>query len=189
MKELVVAVANGFSASSRRKHTRTKALVERQLKELGCRYELYGKRSSFMLARSRRFRTFIKDYQGSGKALVCVGKSFGAKQMVQQVLNPIVEKLDYCGIYLVTIDPNWPASWDLTPNLNHSTLRLTKPITKAANVYFVTKGPRKQAGAILATPKGTPCRNFPLTDCDHYSIVEHAMTEHIVRAMIVEASL
>lgn len=187
-RPLTVIVANGWSASSRKLGSRTKALVEHQLKVLGLQYDMLGMRSSFLLRRSRQFRRFIRDHQGSGRSLVCVGKSFGGKQIVEEVLNPINERLDYCGIYLITIDPNWPACWDLTPNLNRHTLRLTKPITAAVNVYFATKEPRKQAGAMLVTPKGTPVKNIPLADCDHYSIVQNPMTEIVIRKTLLEAT-
>ena len=189
MKPLVVAVVNGWSASSRRRQTRTCALVERQIQKLDLNCQAFlAMKGSFLRSRSRTLRSFIRDNQRSGRTLVLVGKSYGAKVLVEKVLNQIAEKLDYFEIYLVTVDPCWPIWADLSPNLNGRTLRLTKPISRAVNVYFATKRPRKQAGALLVGPKGVSLMNVPLTDCDHYSIVQHDVTAHVIQKTLKEAS-
>jgi hypothetical protein len=186
-RPLTVVVLNGWSASSRGKETRTHLLVKRELDEARANYHLLGLKAMFIHARSRRVKKFIQRHEHRDKALVCFGKSLGARNMVQRVLNTI-GPLEYPEIYLMTIDPNWPESWDLTPNLNGHTLRLTRPVTRATNVYYLApKGSRDQAGALLGSPKGVPTTNHPVKDCDHVSIVEHPKTVELVSQTIQEA--
>ena len=187
---IVPVVLNGWSASTRRKRTRTHTLVDRILGETGAPHvPVLGLKSMLLYARSRRVRKHIQRYERNDRVLLCVGKSLGARNMVERVLNKM-EKLQYRSVYLVTIDPNWPESWDLSPNLNGHLLRLTHPVTLAVNVYFAAqKGTTKQAGALLSTPKGVPCRNWPVTDCDHFSIVQHPKVRQVLKGVIEEAKI
>jgi hypothetical protein len=187
MKPLTVVVLNGWSSSSRGKKTRTHLLVKRELDRAGADYELLGLKAMFLHARARRVKRFIQEHEGSDRRLLCVGKSLGARNVVQRVLNPIY-RIKYEEIHLMTIDPNWPESWDLTPNLNRCTLRLTRAVTRAANIYYAApKGSREQAGAQLVAPPGVPCVNEPVADTDHIKIVEHPLTKQFVRKAIKEA--
>lgn len=183
---LTVVVLNGWSSKCREEKTRTHRLVKRELDRAGADYELLGLRASFLYARARRVRRFILDHSGSGRVLVCVGKSLGGRNVVKRVLNHPGD-LRHDKIYLLTIDPNWPETWDLTPNLNRSALRLQRPVTMAWNVYYVTPEPRTQAGARLIAPPGVPCVNEPVTDTDHIKIVGHPITEKFVRKALQEA--
>jgi hypothetical protein len=186
-RPLTVVVLNGWSSSSRGSKTRTHKLVERELERAGADYQLLGLKAMFIYARARRVKKFVKQHEGKGRVLACFGKSLGARNMVKRVLNPIYS-IEYDEIHLMTIDPNWPESWDLTPNLNSCTLRLTRPVSRAVNIYYAApKGSRKQAGAILGVPPGVPCVNEPVTDTDHIKIVEHPLTEQLVRKTIAEA--
>lgn len=186
-RPLTVVVLNGWSSSSRGEETRTHLLVKRELDRAKANYHLLGLKAMFLYARSRRVKKFIQAHEHKDKALVCFGKSLGGRNVVQRVLNTI-GPLQYQEIHLMTIDPNWPESWDLTPNLNRLTLKLTRPVTRAVNVYYAAPaGSREQAGARLKAPPGVPCQNEPISDTDHIRIVEHPTTERFVRKTLQEA--
>jgi hypothetical protein len=184
---IVAAVLNGWAASSRKEQTRTHTLVEALLGETGVPYELLGLKAMFVNGRSRRIRQFIIEKDRSENVLLCVGKSLGARNMVLEVLNQL-PRLFYVKTFLGTIDPNWPESWDITPNLNRCILKLTRPMTAAANIYFVSKDPRQQAGAMLGASGDTPVLNIPVTDCDHFSIVQHPETRKMLQALVTRAA-
>lgn len=184
---IVAVVLNGWSSSSRKSKTRTNALVEELLIESEVPFELLGLKSSFFKSRSRRIREHIEALQHPERSLLCVGKSLGARNMVQLVLNKL-GPLSYRRILLGTLDPNWPESWDLTPNLNGRLLHLTCKVDRASSVYHLSTKPRKQAGALLAGPAGVRVDNFPVTDCDHYSIVRHPRSRKVLRELVKDAA-
>lgn len=184
---IVAAVLNGWSASTRKEQTRTHALVEELLKDTNVPYTLLGLKAMFIQGRSRRVRDFIIENDSPQNALLCVGKSLGARNMVREVLNKL-PLLFYRKTFLGTIDPNWPELWDLTPNLNRHILMLTRHMTEAANVYFVSQNPYKQAGAMLGAKNDTPVLNIPVNDCDHFTIVQHHETRRMLETLVLRAA-
>lgn len=166
---IVAAVLNGWGASMRRKETRTAALVREALD--GQDHIVLARRAMIGWARARMMRRFIRAHSSKENGLLCVGKSLGARNMVGRVLNRL-EPLSYRRIALLTIDPCWPLRGDWRPNLNRHVLDLDFPVDRAVNVYS-RGGPDDQAGAML---RGNNVTNIPLTDVDHYSIVQDDVT-------------
>jgi hypothetical protein len=100
--------------------------------------------------------------------LLLVGKSLGAYNLVKRVLNKCPPWWDgYKAAALVTIDPCWPIRGNWRPNLNRCLLHLEPELDYACNVYAVLPQDQ-QAGAMLAGPR---VHNCPVTEYDHYSIV------------------
>jgi hypothetical protein len=165
---LITAVLDGYSASTRK--VKTQDIVRDRLLDAKIPFVFKGKKAMFMTFRARQMRRYIHKYDDHENTLLCVGKSFGAKTMVQGVLNKFHERLHYEKICLVTIDPNWPTNWDLTPNLNDHELRLIYPVDHAYNVY-VLGAPRQQCGARLVGPDYVKILNQPVLNYDHYDVI------------------
>lgn len=177
-------VLNGYASSLRK--TRTANLVESTLEESGAEYALEAHRAMLISSRSRKVRRRIQRRADPEVALLLVGKSLGARNMVERVINRM-GPVRYRGIYLVTIDPCWPACWDWTPNRNRAVLRLDRYVDDAINVQYVTSDDREQAGALLAAPRNVPLRNEFVTDADHFSVVDHPVTRHAIKTMVAKA--
>jgi hypothetical protein len=166
MSDIVVAILNGWGASSRRKFSRTNSMVERALDAHGLRSTILPRRAHLLYSRVRKFRRFIRKNQDEAKILLCVGKSLGARNMVVALngLGPV----KYKRAALLTIDPNWPTWTDLRPNLNRRVLHLQSATRfKTFNVYIVGQ-PGQQAGAMLSGPD---VQNIPILNHDHISVV------------------
>jgi hypothetical protein len=164
---MIVAVLNGWGSSSRNRETRTAALVRDATDDIKSRTML-AKRSMIGWARARRFRKFILEHQDPKQSLLCVGKSLGARNMVSRILNKL-EPLEYYKTGLFTIDPCWPIKGDWKPNLNEKSLQLTHKIDKVINLYAVLPKDQQAGSRVF----GDNVRNFPISDADHYSIVQH----------------
>lgn len=177
-------VLNGYGSSLR--ETRTSRLVREELEEAAVDYTFEAHRAILLSSRSRKIRQRIQRLADREVALLLVGKSLGARNMVERVVNRM-GPVRYRGIYLVTIDPCWPECWDLTPNLNHRTLRVERYVDAATNVQYITIDPREQAGAMLVVPKGVDVRHERVTDADHFTIVEHPATRAAIRDMVCRA--
>ena len=180
MAKLVVAVLNGWGSSSRRRESRTAALVRRTISNMGVEPEaIVTGRALLAWSRSRRYKRFIRHHQSYDRVLLCVGKSLGARNMVSRILNPLGDT-GYKKTALLTIDPCWPIRWDLRPNLNHHTLHLSAYVDLAINVLCVLP-PAQQAGAILT---GQNVSNVPVTDHDHFSIVQSPDTKDALSSLL-----
>ena len=177
---IVAAVLNGWASSVSK--TRTHHLVEELLVEHEAPFVLKGLKSSFFWSRSRELAKWIQRQESRDSRLLCVGKSLGARHMVERVLNQCFPT-GYGQVRLVTIDPNWPEFWDWTPNLNRQSLKLAAPVTCAVNLY-VAGEPRQQCGARLMCTPTTECHNIIVPDCDHYSIVESPTVREVLDEII-----
>jgi len=168
---LIVAVMNGWSASVRRRETRTARMVREFLVGGGIEFKFLARRSMLLMSRCRKFRRYILKHNSPDNELLVVGKSLGGKNLVKGVLNEL-PKLKYRRTALLTLDPCWPISTDLRPNLSlrGCTLKLTHPVGCVINVYIEDPDPDAQTGARLV---GDPAiLNWPLSsEYDHFSIV------------------
>jgi hypothetical protein len=79
-------------------------------------YELYGHEMHFHSekggiwnAPNRRMTQFILSNNKPANRLLCVGKSYGARDICETLLL-ISDKLKYDKVYLVTVDPAWIGS-------------------------------------------------------------------------------
>lgn len=178
---IIAATLSGWSASSRPLKSRTHEIVSEALEPHA--HEHLAKRAMFTKHRARRFRRFIQRYDFYTNTLLCVGKSLGAKVMVEQVLNRLPE-LHYKKVLCLTIDPCWPLKWDWTPNLNRTTLRLTHPVDWSINVYLVGQ-PGQQCGAILAGP--SHIENRAVLRGTHHRMQEHAAVQGALDELVKEA--
>jgi hypothetical protein len=133
-------------------------------------------------------KRFILGHQSPSSRLLVVGKSLGARNIVE-VLNGLSARLKYKSVGLITIDPNWPLWSEMKwrPNLNGHCLDLIYPVDMAVNIY--AKCPmNEQAGSKL---RGSNVRNVELDSCDHHTIVFHPLvameiTDTVKRLIIKE---
>jgi hypothetical protein len=181
---LVVAALNGWGASSRPLTNRLTEITKKALR--GHEHVFLGKRAMLTGHRSRRFRKFIRQYESPENVLLTVSKSLGARNMVKEVLNPLIGKVDdYAKILLLTIDPCWPLRYDWTPNLNRRTLELKLGVTRGVNVYVIG-APDQQCGALLSG--GFGIENRGLTKYTHRSITSSVEVRQALDEMIKEAT-
>jgi hypothetical protein len=164
--ELVVAVLDGWSASARREEDRISSIVREIVKYDAFEENILTKKSLLGMSRSRRFRNFILSKQGSDRSLLVVGKSLGARNIVEGVLNKLPERLNYRKTGLITIDPCWPTWKDFTPNLNKKILHLEHNMGRAVNIMAILPSDQ-QAGSMV---RGSNVRNVQLYDYTHNSI-------------------
>lgn len=162
---LIVVVLNGWSASVRKRETRTSALVERLTRDR--KRTMLTAKASLLRSQARRCRDFILDHQERRDNLLLVGKSLGARNLIR-VLNALPRPLKYRKKALVTVDPCWPLLVDWRPNLNRTILKVVHPVELGANLVAV-RPQDKQAGAMVS---GRNIKNIPVAGVDHYSIVE-----------------
>ena len=177
---LIVAVMNGWSASSRRKETRTATLVREFLYGGGIEFKFLARKSMLFMSRCRKFRRYIMKHNSSENELLIVGKSLGAHNLVVGVLNEL-PKLRYRRTAMLTIDPCWPLLNDWKPNLNSFTLLLRKDLGLAINVYVESDDPDAQVGSRLG-PASPAIMNWPADGYDHYSIVN---SEQVFEALVM----
>jgi hypothetical protein len=144
---------------------------------------IFSKKSSMFKLRSRKTRKFILEHNKSSNNLLLVGKSLGAKHLVERVINKL-PPLKYRKIGLFLVDPNWPTLWDWTPNLNGRVLTVKTRVDYAINVYYLGKK-REQAGARLCLNSDLPANNVALLDTDHQSIVNHFITRRKLYKMVL----
>lgn len=175
---LVIAVMNGWSASSRGKHTRTSALVERLTRDQ--KRVMLHRKALLFASRARMFRRFIKKHESGRNRLLLVGKSLGARNLVVHVLNKFEAPLMYKRSALVTIDANWPVGFDLRPNLNKTVLELENEIDLVLN-YVAILPACQQAGALI---RGENVFNDMVPDADHFSITKSAEVEFGIKSAI-----
>jgi hypothetical protein len=171
---IVVCVLNGWSASSQYEETKTATLVERLTRE---HERLFlARRSALLRTRTRLYRRFIRRYDNRENELLLVGKSLGARNIVEGVLNRL-KPLEYRRTALVTIDPNWPTFSDLKPNLNRQLLHLEHAVGMAINIFAVLPE-NQQAGSLLSGPN---VENIPVSDYDHQTITLSREVEEGIR--------
>ena len=180
---IVAAVLNGWTSSLA--ETRTSQIVLEELRATTVPHKFLGLKSLFFYPRSERVKRFATSNDSPTNKLLCVGKSLGAYHMVTRVLNRCTD-LAYKRIILLTIDINYPTLCDCTPNLNKTVVKLTEPVTQAVNLYVHALEPRQQAGALLKTLPGVPCKNKIVDGANHYSIVEAPMVRREIRKAIEE---
>ena len=197
---IVVAILEGYSASSR---SRTIIDVFEETKDamVGLDDEpivVLGEKSSILRSRSRKMRRFISDHAHPDSKLLLIGKSYGAKQMINRVVNKLKMEVfqEFASTYLVTVDPCWPTWTDWTPNLNNRTLQVNKPFTRMRNIMLMAPK-RVQAGCriqypLMLLPEGEKAPdqvNFiagkPYT---HFSIIEHPQAKTEIGASLSLAS-
>lgn len=174
---IVAAVLNGWGASSRRRESRTAALVRDVLGDRD--HIIMARRAMFLLPRYRRFRRYIRAHQGHDNALLCVSKSLGSLYMVIHILNQL-RPLVYRRIAFLSIDLNYPTWEDWRPNLNHIVVPLRHRVDSAVNIYVVGR-PRQQAGARLA---GANVTNIAVEGYDHISIVQAAVVRESLEMLV-----
>lgn len=180
---LVVAALNGWGASSRPFKNRLTSIVQEAVEPH--EHVFLGKRAMLTGHRSRRFRRFIQRHESPENVLLAVGKSLGARNMVKEVLNPLVGKVDgYAKILVLTIDPCWPTLRDWAPNLNRRILKLRLGVTKGINVYVIGK-PNQQCGALLSG--GFGIENRGLTKYTHRSVTTSPEAHQALAELITEA--
>jgi hypothetical protein len=151
---IVVAILEGYSASSRsRTIIDVYEQAEREAKLLNDQpIVVLGEKSSILRSRSRKMRKFITQHAYPTSKLICIGKSYGAKQMIDRVINkiPFSTWKVFSETYLITVDPCWPKLWDWTPNRNADKLHSPQWINRTRNIFlFAPK--RMQAGAALVS--------------------------------------
>ena len=162
---IITATLDGYSSGSY--HNKTHQAVASVLAVEQAPHESLAIKSWFAWAPSRKVSSFVNKHANETNDLLLVGKSLGALHVVERVINRWVSLPKYRGIHLVTIDPNWPELWDWTPNLNRSTLKLSRKLTSATNIYSVAIDPRQQAGALL---QGQGAVNIPILGVNHHTI-------------------
>lgn len=169
MSSLVVAVLNGWGASSRRRETRTAELVRKETDGAVGEDDFLASRAMLGMPRSRKYRRFILSHQDKRKNLLIVAKSLGSHNMIKGVLNhkKLLRPLDYRKIGFLSIDPCWPLWHDMRPNLNRHLIHLKRKMDRTVN-FLAIRPPDEQAGAIV---RGPDVINIPLTDVTHTSIV------------------
>jgi hypothetical protein len=183
---IIAANLDGYSSSSRSPDLRISTHLRFMLDDTERPYQLFTARSRMFRSKSRAARRFVRKHASPDNVLLCTGKSLGARNIVRYVLN-IVGPLQYKRIYLLTVDPNWPEWWDLTPNLNDETLRLTRFVTEAINVRVISDDLRQQCGAELVGCGEIV--NYNVAGSNHQDIVNHPATLRTLARLVLEASL
>ena len=165
---LAVAAMSGWSASSRSRHSRISHIVDERTKHYDRVF--LGKRALLGRHRCRRFIRFITNNAVKGNSLLVIGKSLGARNLIEYVLNPMdCYLMIYDKVLVLTVDPCWP-SWDeWRPNRNDEPLKLTAPVDKAINIYL-SAPTDEQAGAPVVGAE-----NWIISDSSttHRNIVMH----------------
>jgi len=182
---IIAACLNGWASFSA--PTRTATIVRELLAQEGRPCEFIGLKSRFFWGRSTQIAKFVQRFENRHDDLLLVGKSLGAKHIVERVLN-LAPGLRYRSIHLITIDPNWPTWRDWTPNLNGQVLHVTEPVDGATNLYVLAENKRQQAGALLGCLPGVPCKNVIVVGADHYSVVESPLVKQTIRKVIKSLS-
>lgn len=167
---IITVVLNGYSSSV--DPTKTSMVVAGVLACLGAPHRTLALKARFAYGQTREVRKFIVSNDDQHHDLLLVGKSLGARNLVERVINRWVSYPSYRSVHLVTIDPNWPEPFNLRPNLNRSTLKMTRALDSATNIFVVGR-PDQQAGAMLVGPHGAPIINIPIVGSDHHAISSH----------------
>lgn len=187
MRHLVVAIINGYSASLREENEKSSGVVQKclDIEEVNS-YVMVDRKATILRLETRHVRNFIKAHQGLNSSLLCVGKSLGARRIINNVLNKIDVRKGYERIGVVTIDPNWPVFRDPNPNLNKKALYINHMVDYCRNVYLCSSDPRSQAGARVYTQYTCDRRNIAVnrSGVDHSSITETPEAEGAIRYVI-----
>lgn len=126
-------------------------------------------RSTILSRKKQRIIKWVVDNCTPQSILLCVGKSFGAVNLLRDIL-PLREVWStlmlYDAVGLITVDPNFPKWNDWTPNLNDYRFKLPPAVDACVNVFVESKNPRKQCGAVVSCAKNIPLRGY-----DHYSVI------------------
>jgi hypothetical protein len=166
-----VLVLDGYSSSFRK--VKISDLVQSWLHDY--REELKGERLVTRMSRSTIWRSrksdceWIRKHSDIADILICVGKSYGATNLLADILpNRKVQEslLYYDAVGLLTIDPNFPILKDWTPNLNQYQFKMPNYIDCATNIYVQSNKKRQQCGALVEHAENIPVRGY-----NHYSII------------------
>jgi len=180
-----VLVLDGYSSSFRK--VKISDLVQSWLHDY--REELKGERLVTRMSRSTIWKSrksdceWIRKHSDIADILLCVGKSYGATNLLTDILNnPKVSDslLFYDTVGLLTIDPNFPILKDWTPNLNQYQFKLPEYVDYAVNVYVQSNKKRQQCGALVEHAINIPKRGY-----NHYSIIHSSEIPNQFLKMIV----
>jgi hypothetical protein len=169
---IAIITLDGYSASCRK--VKMSDLVDEWLYDLRTEIKDYrlakmSMKSTMIRSRKRKIREWIVNHSDIADMLICVGKSYGAKNLLDGILpHPKVQRalLNYNAVGLLTVDANFPIWSDWTPNLNDYHFNLPQLVDVAVNVYVQKSNKRKQCGAIV-----NGSENLSLRGYDHYSVI------------------
>lgn len=169
---IAIITLDGYSASCRK--VKMQDLVDEWLHDLRVELKDYrlvktGMKSTMIRSRKRKIRKWIINHSDIADVLICVGKSYGAKNLLDGILpHKDVQQalLNYNAVGMLTVDVNFPIWKDWTPNLNHYHFNLPKLIDVASNIYVKKTNKRKQCGAVV-----NGADNMWLRGYDHYSVI------------------
>jgi hypothetical protein len=133
-------------------------------------------------APNRRMTQFILSHNEPDNRLLCVGKSYGARDICETLLL-ISDKLKYDKVYLVTVDPAWIGS-----RHNKDVLLVPQCIEAAWNVIQWNRYPRGcHTGVIIESDaiRFTGIAEYTeIKNTDHFSIVTHRVTKDVLATAI-----
>ena len=188
----IVAVLNGWSASTRK--TRTAHLVRDVIMDYPYHHPFKLKvwKSLLIKVRSRLMRRWIIKNAHPTNNLLCVGKSLGARNMARRVFKDLHVATMFKRTAFVSIDPCWPLRWNWRPNLNNLPLVLTTQFHLARNIQLVAP-PEVQAGAYMMYSHShqmwlhhdppwlkNVTMDYALDGVDHGNIIEHPLVEEVI---------
>jgi len=186
---LVVGVLNGFSGSVKKHSSRTSGVVLALLRdEYKAHYIWRADRSSFLGLGAGRLREFVQEHNAKENSLLLVGKSFGAKNLIDHVVEPLWKNvmLYYKQLFLFTIDPCWPSPTNWSPNRNAEVLKVRAHLTLGRNIQVLA--PTNEMGG--ARVEGPAMENIEVhwPEADHFSIVQRPIVKETLRGLLRRVS-